>query len=87
MLLAPREIQNSSILHGVDKTRIGPGRIGPDHGPDRGSDHGSDRSRLLLFLNLRFEFAREQQHLYSEIYKYNYMYGMIMYRTGCIELL
>ena len=48
MLLAPREIQNSSILHGVDKTRIGPDRIGPDHGPDRGSDHGSDRIRSVI---------------------------------------
>jgi len=35
------------LVCGVDKTRIGPDRTGPDHGsdhgPDRGWDHGSDR--------------------------------------------
>lgn len=30
------------FCNGVDKTRIGPDRTGPDHGPGHGQDHGSD---------------------------------------------
>ena len=46
-------ILRRGLSRGVDKTRIGPDRTGPDHGSDHKSDHksdhGSDQGKKLSF--------------------------------------